>query len=211
MPAILQSLLGLNSGRDLLQQNGNHPGRNVGAIRDATRVLVMESGSGFDSLEDEIPGMEGLGQGGGSALSTVPNALVRWTEESRVLDGDSLQDCMTVCKPELWDVIVKLREEELAERRVKKKKLCEEKEARKKKEECMKRKPEAATTPAPESSGAGSADEMDVVVSENTTVLSAVETIASRDGSIRDTAHRIAEDMAIAISIMVTSFPNMST
>jgi len=217
-PAILQSLLGHNSGRDFLQLTGNHPGLNVGAMRDATRVLVMDSGSGFailDSLEDEIPGLEGLGQGGGSALSTVPNALVRWTEESRVLDGDSLHDCMTVCKPPLLDVIEKHREEELAERKEKKKKLLEEEEARKKKEdeERKKREPEAATTPAPESAGivSGTADEMDVVVSENAAVHSAVDTIASSTGSITDTAHRLAEDLANAISNRVsTSFPNMS-
>jgi len=216
-PAILQSLLGHNSGRDFLQLTGNHPGLNVGAMRDATRVLVMDSGSGFailDSLEDEIPGLEGLGQGGGSALSTVPNALVRWTEESRVLDGDSLHDCMTVCKPPLLDVIEKHREEELAERKEKKKKLLEEEEARKKKEdeERKKREPEAATTPAPESAGVVSGtDEMDVVVSENAAVHSAVDTIASSTGSITDTAHRLAEDLANAISNRVsTSFPNMS-
>ena len=49
-------------------------------IRDATRVLVMDQGFAIlDSLEDEIPGLEGglLGQAGGSALATVPNALVR--------------------------------------------------------------------------------------------------------------------------------------
>merc|ERR1712173_312911 len=108
--------------------SGGH-GLNVGSrhdIRDATRELVMDQGFAIlDSLEDEIPGLEGglLGQAGGSALSTVPNALVRWTEESRVLDGDSLHDCMTVCKPGLLDVIEKHREEELAERREKKKKL----------------------------------------------------------------------------------------
>jgi len=217
-PAILQSLLGHNSGRDFLQLTGNHAGLNVGPMRDATRVLVMDSGSGFailDSLEDEIPGLEGLGQGGGSALSTVPNALVRWTEESRVLDGDSLHDCMTVCKPDVLDVIEKHREEELAERREKKKKLLEEEEVRKKKEEeeRKKREPEAATTPAPESAGGatGSADEMDVVVSENAAVHSAVDTIASSTGSITDTAHRLAEDLANAISSRVTSFPTMST
>merc|ERR1711892_591093 len=217
-PAILQSLLGHNSVRDFLQLTGNHAGLNVGPMRDATRVLVMDSGSGFailDSLEDEIPGLEGLGQGGGSALSTVPNALVRWTEESRVLDGDSLHDCMTVCKPDVLVVIEKHREEELAERREKKKKLLEEEEVRKKKEEEDRKKnePEAATTPAPESAGGatGSADEMDVVVSENAAVHSAVDTIASSTGSITDTAHRLAEDLANAISSRVTSFPTMST
>jgi len=217
-PAILQSLLGHNSGRDFLQLTGNHPGLNVGAMRDATRVLVMDSGSGFailDSLDDEIPGLEGLGQGGGSALSTVPNALVRWTEESRVLDGDSLHDCMTVCKPELLDVIEKFREEELAERREKKNKLQEEEDVRKKneEEERKNKEPEAATTPAPESAGhsAGSADEMDVVVSENAAVHTAVGTIASSSGSITDTAHRLAEDLANAISSRVTSFPTMAS
>jgi len=209
-PAILQSLLGHNSGRDFLQLTGNHAGLNVGPMRDATRVLVMDSGSGFailDSLEDEIPGLEGLGQGGGSALSTVPNALVRWTEESRVLDGDSLHDCMTVCKPAVLDVIEKHREEELAERREKKKKLLEEEEARKKKDEEERKKlePEASTTPAPESAGSGGVDEMDVVVSENAAVHSAVDTIASSTGSISDTAHRLAEDLANAISSRVMS------
>merc|ERR1712066_403547 len=110
---------------------GNHTGLNVGPMRDATRVLVMDSGSGFailDSLEDEIPGLEGLGQGGGSALSTIPNALVRWNEESRVLDGDSLHDCMTVCKPDILEVVEKHRDEEFAERREKKKKMLDEEE-----------------------------------------------------------------------------------
>ena len=34
----------------------------------------------------------------------MPNALVRWSEESRVLDGDSLHDCMTACKPQILEV-----------------------------------------------------------------------------------------------------------
>merc|ERR1711892_955072 len=49
-PAILQSLLGHNSGRDFLQLTGNHAGLNVGPMRDATRVLVMDSGLGLLSL-----------------------------------------------------------------------------------------------------------------------------------------------------------------
>ncbi len=28
-------------------------------------------------------------------LSSVPSALCRWTEEARVLDGDSMHDCVT--------------------------------------------------------------------------------------------------------------------
>merc|ERR1719206_1266758 len=53
---------------------------------------------------------------------------------------------------------------------------------------------------------------MDVVVSENAAVHSAVDTIASSTGiTLADTAHRLAEDLANAISSRVTSFPTMST
>ena len=34
---------------------------------------------------------------GGSSgiLSNVPSALTRWTEEAKVLDGDTVHDCVT--------------------------------------------------------------------------------------------------------------------
>ena len=73
---------------------------------------LANNGAAGPSGVGPIPGLEGLEHCGGSALSTVPNTLVRWTEESRVLDGDSQHDCMTVCKPGLLDVIEKHREEE---------------------------------------------------------------------------------------------------
>ena len=98
-----------------------------------------------------------------------PNNMIspRWTEESRVLDGDSLHDCMTACKPDILSVVEKHRDAELNDRREKKKKAAEEEEEKRKKEEeeKKKREPEASTTPAPESAGqsAGSGDEMDVV------------------------------------------------
>lgn len=31
---------------------------------------------------------------GVGTLSSVPNTLNRWTEEAKVLDGDSIYDCM---------------------------------------------------------------------------------------------------------------------
>ena len=31
---------------------------------------------------------------GGSALSSVPSTLTRWSEAAKVLDGDSMHDCM---------------------------------------------------------------------------------------------------------------------
>lgn len=39
---------------------------------------------------------EGNSSGSG-VLSSVPSALCRWTEEARVLDGDSMHDLMS-CK-----------------------------------------------------------------------------------------------------------------
>ena len=33
--------------------------------------------------------------GGSGVLSTIPSTLIRWTEEARVLDGDSVHDCVT--------------------------------------------------------------------------------------------------------------------
>ena len=175
---ILQQLLGPSNGRDIFQ------------FTDSTRVLVMDSG--FAILDsDEISGFEGIGQSSGTALSSVPNALVRWNEESRVLDGDSLHDCMTVCKPKILEVVEKHREEEMADKREKKKKMQEEEEAVRKmdEEEKKKKEPEMATTPAPEAAGhsTGSADEMDVVVSENAAVHTAVDSIAaaSTHGSIQ--------------------------
>merc|ERR1712130_127918 len=132
-PAILQSLLGHNNGGDFLQLSSNPGGLNVAGVRDSTRVLVMDRGFAIlDSMDEGMEGIDGGilgGQSGGSALSTVPNALVRWTEESRVLDGDSLHDCMTVCKPEILEIIEKQRDEELAERKEKRKKIQEEEDA----------------------------------------------------------------------------------
>ena len=200
---ILQQLLGPSNGRDIFQ------------FTESTRVLVMDSG--FAILDaDEVNGFDGIGQASGSALSSIPNALLRWNEESRVLDGDSLHDCMTVCKPDILEVVEKHRDEEFAERREKKKKMLDEEEEdmKKEEEERKKKEPEMATTPAPEAAGhsTGSADEMDVVVSENAAVHTAVDSIASSgQGSISDTAQRLAEDLAQAISSRVTGLPVSTT
>jgi len=213
-PAILQSLLGPSTARDFLTFTGNTGTVTSNGLRDA-RVVVMDNAFAiFDNLDDELPGVES-GLGTNSSLSTVPNALVRWTEESRVLDGDSVHDCVTAIKPRLLEVIEKQRGEEFAERREKKKKQAEEEEeARKKREEERKSKePEAATTPAPESAGHPSgADEMDVVVSENSAVNSAVGNITEERARARITdlsISRLTEDLANAISSRVTSLPGM--
>ena len=53
----------------------------------------------------------------GGSLASIPSALSRWTEESRVLDSVGLYDCVTACKPEVLTLLETSREQELAERR----------------------------------------------------------------------------------------------
>ena len=123
---VLQNFLGSNP-QDLITQG----------LRRGTPLLVDFGFAILDSLENEIPDLSDgvLGAGGRAALSTIPSALIRWNEESRVIDGDSMHDCVTALKPSILDMVVKVREEELAERRSKKKRSKEEEESKKKHEE----------------------------------------------------------------------------
>ena len=45
----------------------------------------------------------------------------RWNDESRVIDGDSMHDCVTSLKPQILEVVEKAREEEVSQRKAKKK------------------------------------------------------------------------------------------
>lgn len=90
-----------------------------------------------------------LGSGSGT-LSSIPSALVRWTEESRALDGDSVHDCITGLKPGIIEILEKYRDEELTERREKRKKMQEEEDAKKKETE-SKHGPSDARKPRSES------------------------------------------------------------
>ena len=129
-PQVLQNFLGATNPQEIISQG----------LRRGTPLLVDFGFAILDSLESELPEVDGSGLmiGGRAALSTIPAALARWNEESRVIDGDSMHDCVTALKPDILEVIERVREEELAERRSKKKKQQEqqeEEEAKKKKEE----------------------------------------------------------------------------
>lgn len=43
-------------------------------------------------LKDNYPDNSSAGPG---VLSCIPSTLTRWTEEAKVLDGDSVHDCVT--------------------------------------------------------------------------------------------------------------------
>ena len=54
-----------------------------------THQLTLESLLLQENYTESSPSM-----GLGSALSTVPSTLTRWSEAAKVLDGDSMHDCM---------------------------------------------------------------------------------------------------------------------
>ncbi|WAR27034.1 HUWE1-like protein [Mya arenaria] len=124
-PVILQRLLGPSTTADILQLT-NSLSTQAGPAH--TRVVLANSNLSI-SRPDEENILEELYQEtfpdassgvGPSTLSNIPNTLNRWTEEAKVLDGDSVHDCM-------------------AERREKRRKAAEEEAAKKAAEEAKKR------------------------------------------------------------------------
>lgn len=69
-----------------------------------------------DLYDENVPGCPSQRNTAGGS-GTVPTAHSRWIEESRVLDGDSLHDCVALLKPEIIPHLEKLRDEELAQRK----------------------------------------------------------------------------------------------
>ena len=124
--AILQNLIG--NPQELINQGLR---RGTPVLVDFGFALLDQLGLDNDMAEMENGGM--LGGVGRAALSTIPSALVRWNEECRVIDGDSIHDCVTALKPQILETVEKDREDEIAERKAKKKKQQEEEEAKEKK------------------------------------------------------------------------------
>ncbi|XP_049513921.1 E3 ubiquitin-protein ligase HUWE1-like [Dermacentor silvarum] len=126
-PAILQRLLGPNTAQDILQLTSTF--NPVASSTAQTRVVFANSdfrilATDEDIFEIQDPGTFVSSSGTGT-LANIPTALVRWTEESRVLDGDSMHDCVAGLKPAILEVLERHRDEELAERREKRCKLQE--------------------------------------------------------------------------------------
>lgn len=130
-PAILQRLLGPNTAQDILQLTStfsSHPTSGQARVFFANsdlRILATEEDV-FEIQDQNTP----VSGGPSNTLASIPSALARWTEESRVLDGDSVHECVTGLKPSIISVLEKYRDEELEERREKRKKLQEEEETK---------------------------------------------------------------------------------
>lgn len=114
-PAILQRLLGPTTAADVLQLTNTFT-----SVAGPTPARVVD------------PFSEN-GSSGSGMLSLIPSTLTRWSEEAKVLDGDSVHDCVTALKPEITEELEKHRDEELAERKEKRRKVAEEEAARREK------------------------------------------------------------------------------
>ena len=90
-------MLGSGAAADVLQLTNNLPGGNQARFNlvsgEDLRFLSGREDDQFDELfHDPLFDNDGTGSG---ILSSVPSALQRWTEEARVLDGDTMHDCVT--------------------------------------------------------------------------------------------------------------------
>ncbi|KAL8595169.1 hypothetical protein ACOMHN_013842 [Nucella lapillus] len=128
-PVILQRLLGPNTTADILQLTQNIPQASVPLrthllANEDLRIISRPDEDLFEELfQDQYADAV---SGGSGVLSSIPSTLTRWTEEARVLDGDSVHDCVAVIKPEVVDCLVKKRDAELVEWREKRKKAAAE-------------------------------------------------------------------------------------
>merc|ERR1712223_415445 len=144
---------GPNNLLSFLSGNGPHAQELISrSLRQGTPMLVDFGYAILDSLENEVSEMDNsvMGSGGRAALSAIPSALKRWNEESCVIDGDSMHNCVTALKPAILEVVEKAREEEVAQRKAKKKKEEEEEEEKLKRKIAEKTK-EVPQTPADQS------------------------------------------------------------
>ncbi|XP_071960908.1 E3 ubiquitin-protein ligase HUWE1-like isoform X2 [Antedon mediterranea] len=142
-PAILQRLLGPSTAADVLQLTTN----TIGNVQTRVYVSDIHQSDAQDGMMDDFFQDFSISSGGGGS---VPSTLSRWAEESRVLDGESVHDCVQVLKPSILSVLNKHKDVEITERKEKRKKQKEEEE-KKKAEESKKRaeekkKAEAAKT-----------------------------------------------------------------
>uniref|UniRef100_A0A4D5RDW1 Putative e3 ubiquitin-protein ligase huwe1 isoform x3 n=1 Tax=Ixodes scapularis TaxID=6945 RepID=A0A4D5RDW1_IXOSC len=92
-PAILQRLLGPNTAQDILQLTSTF--NPVASSTAQTRVVFANSDFRILATDEDLFEIQDqatfVSSGGTGTLANIPTALVRWTEESRVLDGDSMQ------------------------------------------------------------------------------------------------------------------------
>ncbi|KAK7916204.1 hypothetical protein WMY93_011965 [Mugilogobius chulae] len=131
-PLILQRLLGPSAAADILQLSSSLPLQSRGRARllvgnEDVHIIARSDDELFDDFFHEQSGTGG--QAG--TLSSIPTALTRWTDECKVLDAESMHDCVAVVKIPILQHLECLRDEELEERREKRRRqMAEEEESK---------------------------------------------------------------------------------
>ncbi|XP_039631653.1 E3 ubiquitin-protein ligase HUWE1 isoform X3 [Polypterus senegalus] len=131
-PLILQRLLGPSAAADILQLSSSLPLQSRGRARllvgnDDVHIIARSD----DELLDDFFHEQSATGGQAGTLSNIPTALTRWTDECKVLDAESMHDCVAVVKVPIIQHLESLRDEELEERREKRRKqLADEEEAK---------------------------------------------------------------------------------
>uniref|UniRef100_A0A803TFG8 HECT-type E3 ubiquitin transferase n=1 Tax=Anolis carolinensis TaxID=28377 RepID=A0A803TFG8_ANOCA len=127
-PLILQRLLGPSAAADILQLSSSLPLQSRGRARllvgnDDVHIIARSD----DELLDDFFHDQSTAT---SQAGNIPTALTRWTEECKVLDAESMHDCVSVVKVPIINHLEALRDEELEERREKRRKQLAEEEAK---------------------------------------------------------------------------------
>ncbi|XP_051961197.1 E3 ubiquitin-protein ligase HUWE1-like isoform X7 [Xyrauchen texanus] len=132
-PLILQRLLGPSAAADILQLSSSLPLQSRGRARllvgnEDVHIIARSD----DELLDDFFHEQSSTGGQAGTLSSIPTALTRWTDECKVLDAESMHDCVAVVKVPILQHLECLRDEELEERREKRRRqLAEEEETAK--------------------------------------------------------------------------------
>ena len=118
-PIFLQGLLGPTNRQNFIQLTR-------AAVQQPTRFTVYAPND-YQLFTNNWNDTAQIGpeSGDGSMLSAIANTITRWTEESKVLDGDSIHDCVANLKPAIIADWEKHRDEELNERKEKRKEMIE--------------------------------------------------------------------------------------
>ncbi|XP_063288562.1 E3 ubiquitin-protein ligase HUWE1 isoform X2 [Pelobates fuscus] len=130
-PLILQRLLGPSAAADILQLSSSLPLQSRGRARllvgnDDVHIIARSD----DELLDDFFHDQSTATSQAGTLSSIPTALTRWTEECKVLDAESMHDCVSVVKVPIINHLESLRDEELEERREKRRKQLAEEDAK---------------------------------------------------------------------------------
>ncbi|XP_050783124.1 LOW QUALITY PROTEIN: E3 ubiquitin-protein ligase HUWE1 [Gopherus flavomarginatus] len=130
-PLILQRLLGPSAAADILQLSSSLPLQSRGRARllvgnDDVHIIARSD----DELLDDFFHDQSTATSQAGTLSSIPTALTRWTEECKVLDAESMHDCVSVVKVPIVNHLEALRDEELEERREKRRKQLAEEEVK---------------------------------------------------------------------------------